>query len=639
MKQSITPALWIAAILATGAVRPLLAQTAPAETSPRVFVEVKDSDLTDAQWASIAEAIAAEVPFANWKKVGVRQNEGLGNVVDRYYDIYTGTTKKVAYSRPLPTTSKMLVDLIEDANDVKTTALTVGQEVSVPPVPVRASAASADSSVVRIFDPQTEHYAVFDTSYHGTPVAGLYANRDAYRPAATLAPLREAGRTIFALSPQRAATLGFGRVVSNYVSVRLLQAKPCVAPDPVIKTSPYLQFAHTQLAGKLDELKKKSANRRLVLIDFDFEKGHGSQVRSAARWVLNHLSVASLADEMREVELNPSGYSTDVPVDLIKLGQRYVEWGAKFGVTSSDAYALSGWLMYEKPGVGKAEYTVPPILLQAAVWDHLDRGNWLNLSWMVSASSGALPVELDPLLKKSGSFVAVAAGNDAEEVRADRTPQSAASIVPQFANVTFGAPDGTIYGTWTGSAGGRVDVLAPGCGITYGTLTPDLRGSSYASPIVAAAAWLKHLLDGTTATDMRRLLIRASSLVPPRTEKVASGGAFDPARLLANVGAHYVDPPRRTITTIKDVDIRTNGASCPSLKPNAARPASQDVIVYNSGGKYFLLHRSEFDAYPNVGIAAPCEITQLTMTGVTPAGAVTIGSPADFVARIGQLTF
>ena len=64
-------------------------------------------------------------------------------------------------------------------------------------------------------------------------------------------------------------------------------------------------------------------------------------------------------------------------------------------------------------------------------------------------------------------------------------------------------------------------------------------GSSFASPYVATAAWIR-MLQGLGANFIKRSLVAASLPVPEVGSRVESGGLFDPALLLSAPGAHLV---------------------------------------------------------------------------------------------------
>jgi hypothetical protein len=188
------------------------------------------------------------------------------------------------------------------------------------------------------------------------------------------------------------------------------------------------------------------------------------------------------------------------------------------------------------------------------------------------------------------------------------------------------------------NSGGKVDIQGP-CGMVFGTLTASTKpASSYAAPAVAAATWLKRLIDGTTGADMRKELIHASPLTLP-TSPVGTlgGGVFDPARLLALRTVHWVDTARAAKTLVTGLVI--DAGPCGTFKTLPSAPASQDVLVYQDATGYALVYRHDVGDFPGVRVEPPCHLNTLTLTAATSSGTITIGSPQEFVRQIGYVTF
>jgi hypothetical protein len=110
---------------------------------------------------------------------------------------------------------------------------------------------------------------------------------------------------------------------------------------------------------------------------------------------------------------------------------------------------------------------------------------------------------------------------------------------------------------------------------------------------------------------------------------------FDPARLLANVGAHYLSPDRTKLTEISVEEL--NAGSCGTFRPDSDR--LQDfVLTTDDDGQYQLIRRHEVD--DELRVEPPCPLTTLTLKAVTADGkAVPVGSPQDFEKLMGLLTF
>jgi hypothetical protein len=156
------------------------------------------------------------------------------------------------------------------------------------------------------------------------------------------------------------------------------------------------------------------------------------------------------------------------------------------------------------------------------------------------------------------------------------------------------------------ASGGRVDVSAIGCGLEHGNLKRHQGGSSIASPIVAVSAWLKHLLDDTPSHEIRADLAFSSSLLPPRAESVASGGFFDPAKLLAGLNSHYVTVDG-AVRPLLDPRLETDG--CGDFAADPDNPGRITVVLFKEGSRIFMITRSPDDDFPFYDVSKPCEIT------------------------------
>lgn len=621
-----------APLLALSIAWPAAAQTVePANV--KVLLTYDDSLINDGQRAALAKILAADVPQADWPTVKVQPNDGLARIVDRYYDVYARSSDPNDPTG-LPLTTDALIEIIKEANGEIATNLQPGKTLKIPPVPARALGVGASEAAIRAFDPKTASYALIPEvgrlSLHESMGAEPVRRQDPYRDARTTVVEVSATRLDEARSIVESVT------DPQLASLELLQQPNCPSAEPRLTASPYLDAARARVVPALTRLEAAAKQKRLALIDFDFQSGHGARVRSATSWLLDRLGASQLMPAVDLVEMN----KRVARADLQALLQAYRVYGRKFMLEESLIAFAALWTIDPEGGqVGTTIRSIPTVLVAAALWRHLNAGSWLSLSWRIGHGSKPEPLNLVDVLNSKGSFVAVAAGNERTPVRADLFPQGASSVFDQFVNITHGAADGTLLGSSTAAAGGgKVDLVTIGCGIEYEQLQRDDSGSSFATPIVAAAAWLKSLLDGTASTQMRRQLLRASLLVPPRNSPhVVSGGVFDPSRLLAGVGAHYLDPSRTRVVPLQDVII--NAGACGTMRPQPDSPGSQDVIVYLRAGKSFLLYRHSVPEFPGVRVEPECELTTLSVSGRGPEGELAISSPSEFAATIGHLTF
>lgn len=84
------------------------------------------------------------------------------------------------------------------------------------------------------------------------------------------------------------------------------ESAKCSSAADWITTSPYLARATARVGNERGQILKRAANNRLVLLDFNFDGGHGAEVLSAARTVLNALGIPELDAHIERLDLNPA---------------------------------------------------------------------------------------------------------------------------------------------------------------------------------------------------------------------------------------------------------------------------------------------------------------------------------------------
>ena len=604
------------------AVAPLTAQG----VEDRVLVQY-DATLSDSVLAVLSRAIAAEVDVLNWPEITVERGDGLESIVDRYYDIYARDSGSTEFARPRPRTAATVVELIEAANDIGD-GLTAGTRIRIPPLPA-TSQGGDPGDAVRVFDPWRQAYLRRDGSSMpaiGEEVVVAAGENPWRRPARSLVTL-----PVAAAERLRANAVGLDVYSTGTVTVELLDTATCVPAKNVVEASPYMASARQRVEmdfPKVADVLARSPD--LYVLDFDFNDGHGRRVLDAALWVLRALGVPDAAEvKLKGVELSPAelgGMEQRWP--MAWLMTKYSEDVSSPAVRPTDLDAALGWMVRTRTtSANQAVRELHPLLVQAHLHNILEAGGWFNASWRFQNAGSIRPEQFDAALRR-GSFGAVAAGNDeGKEVIAGLEPQATAIAYPEFVTVTYGAPSGIIYGNTTRSGGvGGVELNAVGCGFEF----TERRGSSYASAIVAAAAWVKHILDDISSADMRAELVR-SSLLSPSGTAVDSGGFFDPARLISGWRAHVLDGNRRTMTEVANV---TLDANCDTYS------GRRDVVVYEEGGEYYMVVRRDDPAQPRlVRVEKRCKVNELRLEYGAGDRTVVVEGPKEFVENIGHLTF
>lgn len=610
--------------------------------------------LKDEHFAILAKVLADATPVELWPTIKVRSNEGLLGIVDRAYDFFLSSPEKYRASAA-PQTALVLVEIIKKANKLPSDTLKSGQVLRIPPVPARPRSELAGTQATKAvhLTEGVEGEAMFysDQGWHDRAAIGT--NRGAqseYRVAPkrwqvsdfNQLGIREVGEVSLSLPQTQAqflAAAGVGTIVRRErVDVELLQSPECTTDFP---SSPYEKLARLRLQQHLPRMTDAAIKTPLVLVDYDFERGHGAQVRKVVRDLLTQLGVPSLDRNVLDFDLNPRSRGTNNVQDspLVKAMRDYTSYLVRLNADFADQRAnASDWFLNPDDSLsGGAVVPIAPFALQAAVAVNLERGAWLNLSWRGGSADKVMPVELNGLLKSKDVFAVVAAGNEQADIMLGRSPQSEASSFSQFVNVTNGTPNGQVCGSRTSEQGGRVDLLS--YGLSVDSQNRRVSGSSFASPVVATAAWLKHLLDGTPALGMRRELVSASSFLPElNTRTVAARGVFDPARLLARPGPHYIAADTGDPVEFKTMELDLG--SCGSFRLVEETESINDLVIYERFGKHELAVRTATREFPHVKEREICEVQSLRFTVNLRSGGVrTATNPTTFLGMVRQLHF
>ncbi len=353
------------------------------------------------------------------------------------------------------------------------------------------------------------------------------------------------------------------------VDIRLADGQQC-NPQEWLRGSPFADNLHSALTaflakpGALDALKANAAAFQLVILDWnDNAKRHGQKVTSVVKGLLSELGVPDLP--FHEVDLNP----TNGPDELRTIFGEYQKnyYCALKGVDCKSKGQeglikdVDKWLN-SKPQAVKGIASLKQLLLEAVLWKYFAASKAVvNMSF--SVDSLALEILQAQFLAASHSVGVVAASDDASPQGTAGIPQRAASIYPNFFNVTYGNSDGTILGGFSNSGFNIiVTTVAQGCGFNYGDITASDSGTSFAAPYVATAVWLKALMGSLDPSTVRRNLVQSSHvLVALDMPSIESAGAFDLAAfLLPNLSyvesqkgvAEQTASAKLTLSSVKD---------------------------------------------------------------------------------------
>jgi hypothetical protein len=529
----------------------------------------------DKQLSELVTRLLGLLPIAEWPTVTIGDEQQLVTITDRYFDIYT-KARPTAEDPGFPETTAVLLAAIRGANGKTSNQdLTRGEQLRIPPLPVLAQRRDADAdNVIRFFDHEGHTYAMADSFGH-LPATGKYSLVDAKQLAAErsayMTVLRIRTRTLF----DTVFPSDFLRTYSRHLLVwqgnlqdteryplliaTLFADRSEPGMDQIPDHSSYIAAIPGRIAAltpaERDTARGRAEDSPLVLVDWNFDTGHGRLVRAVVDLVMDQFGLTFLATKKSVVEVDFDRTRKDARENMLDLLAKY---RASKGDTmrgafsSSEAWirggALAGGAGLLDPVLethGKTSL-VDPIVLAALFWEYFSQGAdgaWMNFSFGLNGGSDMLSDA--GLQEKPLTVCFVAAGND---------PGPAAMMFPQtmgqihrrnFLNVSFGS-DVAVTGASSTNPDDDYDVfvplLAPGAGFAdhQGVIKPDNVGSSFAAPYVAVAAWAKHALDGTSPLAMRRSLMEATRPIRAHYPGIRSGGVFDPGLLLGRFGPRIV---------------------------------------------------------------------------------------------------
>ena len=454
-------------------------------------------------------------------------------------------------SRP---TAEYLKDVISREN-TEFDMLSPGATISVPALPPRVYTRNDNpKTMIRVANNSGAIAAAASIQQLGN-TDGLQPLRDAREGVLTAIEIDDPrslaesawARGIQALLPRGAHAMDPGGEIQLHLAAA---GEQCNEDSDWIEVSPFRPTMKERFDALLrndtsaNDTKLRAKRMPLVIVDWFGEPiRHGEKVLSVAKYVLNKAGLNDLS--IIKVDLNPDNPSNRAPANNnLSLSGIFEEFLGEYycpqhsmNCNSRGGKAIVGdarkWLT-SKPTVINGIVSVNQLVFEAVLWKYLNKiPSFVNVSFAIQ--SGSLEVMQASYLASAKGFIVAAASNSAGGEAPGWIPQRAASVYPNFANVTYGFIDGKVLGATTNSRYNViVTAMAPGCGFNYDQIKPGDTGTSFASPYVTTAAWLKFLIDGVSPSAMRRELV-ASSLPYPSDAATETEGAgfFDSARLLS----------------------------------------------------------------------------------------------------------
>jgi len=565
------PATLLFAIIGASGVladdRPVLTEDA----EPKVYVAWDDNRILseeaspatrDALSLALVTATSKLREPADWPEVKITSATDARTLVDRYFDYYPDA---------FPKTTDFLVRQIKKVNGEK--LLQGNTMIKIPPVPVKPRENwDLPATNIRTFSPDTSQYEakqsidslnipdgprrrpltavnLSGSRSRGT-TAVVFNSLSEFRQAFTPDVRKKLGRSLYVwVGPADDQ----GTSTFPLLPVDLYdEPVPCTITTPPLTASGYHETWNARRATLSDtELTALAKADPLVLVDWDFDGGHGRKVYEVVELALRHFGVwDAVGGHVEKFELNPR-------VSEVKLRNALTAYRATVPEAVRPELDISDdWIKTYKPLTGNRQ-NIDQGILQAVTWEHFShRQTWVNMSFSIRAKN----VDYDAALINSSAYSFVAAGNKLDRLPPYYFPQNMAQdYVGRAINITYGDRDGIVRGTFASIGNDyktSVGLVAQGSNFKGCLITPSEKGSSFASPWVAAAAWLKHLIDKVPSVEMRSVLIGASTPLPSLSQPVDSGGYFDPDLLLAFPGKF---PPPHAVHADGSIERITGG--------------------------------------------------------------------------------
>jgi len=514
-----------------------------------LFLLYDDVTLSPPARNALAALLAAE-PISTWASVEVTaQDKGQYKFVERVFNI-----SSVARNGADKPTADLLITELRRANGPKFETLVPGTKLLVPPVPQRVYSfnATATQPLVRLAHPQSRtasEASSLEQLTYAPPPAATVDPRDGDLTATPIQQTAELVKRAWAqpfqpVLPREVHPFGD----NGDVQIRLHGSSKieCDQEQSWLERSPFrtalverLSTLHTKEI--LQTLEARANQTPLVIIDWSSStEPHGKKVGDVARSVLHALGFGNLP--ITEVNLNPASNRGRLKQIFREFKEQYYclppaqnckTDGQKKLLAEAEAWIDTA------PTAKERIVNVKQLVIEAILWKYFKaQPSWVNMSF--SIDSPAIDILQAEYLAASQAFGIAAANDEGTPESPTGVPQRAASVHRNFIIATFGTQDGrTMGGTTNPLSNAIVTALGQGCGYEFNSIRKSDVGSSFAAPYVAVLTWIKHLLDGVDAFNMRRELIRASAVaVPEILTDIESGGALDAANLIAGAGAY-----------------------------------------------------------------------------------------------------
>jgi len=279
--------------------------------------------------AIVVSAMLTAAKNSTWPSITTSDSTSYEQIIDKYYDYYPSK---------FPKTVALLREAIRSANPGVT--LVPGSTIRLPPVPVKPFETWNHTPVVRMYSPTDN-----GTGTAGRSIAKLTFSLNPVTrsiPAGDLDVERGRGVTVFEFASAEDSYAAFpapvrdllGSSFSTWVAFGLeqnLEPQPPLPvdfyagepsrPEDALPESPYAGTRSVRLGtADLTAMKAEASRRHLLLVDWNFNDGHGRKVYDTAVDVLLRLGLCDLEKYIETIDLDPSDLANEKRLaDIIKI--------------------------------------------------------------------------------------------------------------------------------------------------------------------------------------------------------------------------------------------------------------------------------------------------------------------------------
>jgi hypothetical protein len=580
-----------------------------------VAISYNERTASDPLRAVVARLIIEGTPVGSWPEYAVPnsfESRELA-ILERYK----------YYRSEYPVTTQLLIDAIDSANATKTLPHWGGRTLKVPPVPIRGHTLGAER-IDRFYDVNLRGYGIIA----GAKSAGgkyVHARVDSLPPPVQKDTIRSGVNTTVLLDIPKdflnRAKAIVGSVNESELNIQdaggiipielygHTAVEECDVATQWLNASPFRNYTHSRLAGMTNAARSALSTRArsspLTIVDWNFQNGHGRQVKSVVFATLQALGLSELfTSGVKVVDLEPTTDTASLNLVLDNFRDYLLGEGA-FDKKTEEAWTSAKLWLKAPTGPGPA-YSHEQ-LLKAVFWKYIESNSGVaNFSFGLTNPVFNLR---PPKLGSSSGTAFFAAGNSPTPLDGSTSLQNLGSIARPIVTVTAATNSGNVVGNYSDPYGLTVTLAGPACGFSGDGLSPNETGSSLSSPFVATVAWVARLLDPNHEPELRGRLLMATMPLPRLNHDVAADGLFDPWLLLAWPSLLPTSVlSNGTIATLDsmrlDADIAPMSGSRfrTTLSNRTKPPVNGGIAVARNGGQTSIWWRSAPDMPKHWGV-------------------------------------